>query len=266
MRDNIFRSTDRFELRETGSSGPMLTGHFARFNEWTTINSIWEGRFVERLAPGAFKKTIQENRDNIRVLFQHGRDPQVGDKPLGTIEALREDGDGAYYEVRMLDTSYNQDLLPGLRAGLYGASFRMRVVREDIVKDPAPSDYNPEGLPERTIREVQVQEFGPVTFPAYDGATAGVRSLTDDVMLARFAEENPEKLRALLSANSPLIEGTTDEPAAEVQDTDPVAADEQHTSSDDTDETPDDRSTSHMEVVKARHALMGKRLAPGRRA
>ena len=34
-------------------------------------------------------------------------------------------------------------------------------------------------FPERMIRETQVFEFGPVTFPAYEGASAGVRSLTD---------------------------------------------------------------------------------------
>ena len=29
------------------------------------------------------------------------------------------------------------------------------------------------------MNEVRMQEFGPVTFPAYEGASAGMRSLTD---------------------------------------------------------------------------------------
>jgi len=41
------------------------------------------------------------------------------------------------------------------------------------------STWNPDALPERTIRSAQVFEFGPVTFPAYVGATAGIRSPTD---------------------------------------------------------------------------------------
>ena len=92
---------------------------------------------------------------------------------------LREDELGAAYEVPLLDTSYNRDLLEGLRAGAYGSSFRFKVQREDFNQKPARSTYNPKALPERTIREAKVMEFGPVTFPAYEGATAGVRSLTD---------------------------------------------------------------------------------------
>jgi hypothetical protein len=53
------------------------------------------------------------------------------------------------------------------------------VVRENLDQAPRASAYNPNGLPERTITEARVLEFGPVTFGAYDAATAGVRSLTD---------------------------------------------------------------------------------------
>jgi HK97 family phage prohead protease len=184
-RDNVYRASfPGLEVR-AGSFGeaspPTLTGHFAVTNQWAEIASSWEGDFLERIAPGAFKKTFAENRGDMRVLFQHGRDPQIGDKPLGPIEMLSEDDTGAYYEVPMIDTSYNRDLLPGLEAGLYGASFRFKVMRESIVDDPGVSASNPKGMPERTIKEAQVMEFGPVTFPAYTGATAGVRSITDTI-------------------------------------------------------------------------------------
>jgi HK97 family phage major capsid protein/HK97 family phage prohead protease len=201
-KDNVFRAVYpglelRSEEQEGGDERPILSGHFARFGEWTEIDSVWEGRFLERLDPGAFKKTITENRNGMRVLFQHGQDPQVGDKPLGPIRELREDEDGVYYEVPLLDTSYNRDLEPGLRAGLYGASFRFSVVKEEFDSKPKRSDYNPDGLPERTIKEARVMEFGPVTFPAYAGATAGVRSITDDMFFDQIAKD-PDRLRALM--------------------------------------------------------------------
>lgn len=199
-REDLFRATyPGVEFREaTDGEAPILTGHFAIFNEWTEIDSMWEGRFMERISPGAFRKTFKEARHSIRVLFQHGRDPQVGDKPLAKITDLREDGTGAFYEASMLDTAYNQDILPGLEAGLYGASFRFRVLKEEFDEKAKRSSYNPEGLPERTITEAAVREFGPVTFPAYAGATAGVRSLTDRY---KFGEE-AEIVKAVLEQHA----------------------------------------------------------------
>lgn len=176
------------ELRDTGTGDPgdgtTMFGHFAVFNEWTEIDSWFEGNFLERIASGAFKKTFRENRAEIKSLFQHGMDPQVGDKPLGTIGDLREDESGAYYEVELLDAPYvRDDILPGLRADLYGASFRFQMIREDFNTEPDPSESNPTGLPERTLKELRVFEFGPVTFPAYASATAGIRAadLPEDI-------------------------------------------------------------------------------------
>lgn len=161
----------------TDAANPTMFGHFAVFNEMTEIDSMFEGHFMERIAPGAFKKTMRENRSGILPLFQHGTDPVAGDKPLGPIDDLREDDTGAYYEVPLLDAPYvRQDILPGLQAGLYGASFRFQMVREQFDEEPDTSDENPHGLPERTLKEVRLFEFGPVSFPAYPSATAGVRN------------------------------------------------------------------------------------------
>lgn len=212
-RDGLFRaSMPGLELRaaEAGTDeGPVMAGHFAVTDQWTEINSMWEGNFLERFAPGAFKKTIREGRPKMRVLFQHGMDPQLGDKPLGPIRDLREDDEGAYYEVPLLDAPYVRDnVLPGLEAGLYGASFRFRVLREEWSDEPDPSDDNPKGLPERTVKEAQVSEFGPVTFPAYEGASAGLRSMTDDFIVRCF-ERDPQRLRQMFNDAQPLA--TTEE-------------------------------------------------------
>src|SRR5205809_44687 len=135
-------------------SAPTLFGHFALFNLWTEINSIVEGNFMERVAPGAFRKTFAEGRDRMKVLSQHGHDGQIGDKPLGQITDLREDNHGAYYEVALLDTDYVRELLPGLQAGLYGASFKFRPLREELIARPRQSFDNPKGLPETTLTEL----------------------------------------------------------------------------------------------------------------
>jgi len=148
-----------------------LVGYAAVFNEDTVIDS-WEGRFVERIAPKAFARTLEQRGEKVKVLFNHGFDPSVGDKPLGKPETMREDRKGLYVEVPIDDTSYGRDIVANLRSGaLDGMSFRFSVKAEKW-DDPADG----KALPVRTIREVDLYEFGPVTFPAYEATTAGVRS------------------------------------------------------------------------------------------
>ena len=152
---------------------------FCAFGNWYEIESYWEGRFLEQVEAGAFAKTIAESRERIKVLYDHGFDPQIGNKVLGPIDDLREDPDAAVGVVPLFDTSYNRDLLPGLNAGVYGSSFRFVVIKDEWNDEPGVSEANPKGIPERTIKEVRLMEFGPVTFPANPDATAGVRSTTD---------------------------------------------------------------------------------------
>lgn len=198
--DNIIRSRfggDSIELRvDEAGDGRTLHGHFSVFNTWTEINSHYEGRFLERVAPGAFTKAFADPK-NLRVLYEHGADPSIGNKPIAAPTVLRQDDFGAYYEAEMFDASYSNDLLPALRAGQLGASFRFKVSGEHWDDRPKRTDDNPEGLPERTIRDVSLYEFGPCTWGAYADATAGVRSgtdtfidrlLNDPMFIARFTD------------------------------------------------------------------------------
>lgn len=121
----------------------------------------------------------------------------MGDQILGPITELREDDTGAYYEIPLFE-GIPPLVMSGLRAGAYGASFRFRVTREEVNEEPAASAHNPYGLPERTIKEAQVMEFGPVSFPAYAGATAAVRSVTDEVLFGRAVSRDPKRLALVI--------------------------------------------------------------------
>jgi phage head maturation protease len=156
-----------------------MFGRFCTYDVWTEINSRAEGHFLERFAQGSLTQTLTD--PGIRALFQHGFDPQIGDKPLGAVRSLDEQGDGVHFEVDLIDASYVRDVAAGLRAGLYGSSFRFGTQREDRVRSPGKSEHNPQGLPEVTVREAVVREFGPVTFPQYKESTAGMRSVTDEL-------------------------------------------------------------------------------------
>lgn len=223
-KDNLVRARfgEGVELRSgTDSSGPMLVGHFSQFNSWYSVSSMWEGDFLERVAPGAFTDTIKNDLSSMRVLYDHGFDPTLGNKPLGPITKLEEDSEGPYYEVPLLDTDYNRDfVIPALEGRLMsgektgsqlGASFRFQVMNEAWEDQPKVSKDNPKGLPQRTITQARVFEFGPVTFPASAGASSGIRSLsdqfidrlhTDSRFVARFTE------RAGLTAVEHILSST----------------------------------------------------------
>jgi phage head maturation protease len=178
---DVVRSGCGLELRSAGDGSlGTLTGRFSEFGRWYFVSSRYEGDFMEQVRRGATVDTIRDNRDSMRVLFDHGMDAQIGNKVLGPIDVLDERSDGPYYEVPLFDTSYNRDLHPGLAARVYGASMRMRVTGDKWNDEPDASDANPDGIPERTITRMKVLEFGPVTFPANPGASAGIRSGTDE--------------------------------------------------------------------------------------
>lgn len=219
----LIRTSGRVGLRTAGQLGltgtaeataggmPFVAGRFAVFNDWTSIASDLEGRFLERIAPGAFARTIKEDRPHMRLMFQHGQDPFIGSRPIAPIDGIGEDGRGVWYFGRLFDTVAARELRPLLEAGVLGSSFRFSVNRERFIGRPPRSDRNPERLPERTILEATVYEFGPVVFPAYRNATAGVstgahppRSTTPSVKAAtppRFRTQ--QKFLQWLTANPP---------------------------------------------------------------
>lgn len=223
LRDNIERSLARFTVSDDEEL-PTLTGHLAVFRDeagndaWTRISSMFEGEFMERLAPGSFLKTIKENRDRIQITFNHGHDPSLGDQVLADLRDISEDEIGVPYDAALFP-EIPPLLMRGLRHGKYGASFRFSVVKEEPArwweKRPAKeTEHNPDRLPERTIRELALYEFGPVTYPAYAGATAGVRSTTDYYMSQRLTGD-PERLLQLIQANALPDDGAEATPHSE---------------------------------------------------
>lgn len=217
------------EVRATsGETARTMEVRFSPPNHWYEINSRYEGRFLERTTQGFLKRSIDRGLPGVKVLFNHGFDPQIGDKVLGPVRSIEDGADGPVAIVELLDTSYNRDLIPGLEAGVYGSSFRFEVIKDEWNDSPARSEHNPEGLPERTIKEARLMEFGPVTFPANPAATAGVRSATDtyyaqvlardphgveDVLARALALRTPD----MAPADQPVVDG----PAAPVL-TDPA--------------------------------------------
>lgn len=232
----------------------LMDVRYSPFNSWYRIDSFWEGSFMERTVPGAFKRTIAAHNKatrvdahNIKTLFNHGMDFNIGDKLLGDIVEAAEDADSPRSTVRLWDTSYGRDLLPGLRSGAYGSSFMFRVIKDEWNDEPGQSDHNPDGLPERTIKEVRVFEAGPVTWPASPTATAGMRCLCDtDAYYDHLARRDPLKVDGMRSKLLALRgEGR---PVSDTRPADGLA-----------DETPTDSAPRHSDGVSA--AVRRRRLS-----
>jgi phage head maturation protease len=151
----------------------VLNMKFAVFDHWQEINDPYEGRFLERISRTAFAKSVRENLANVKALLSHGRDSSLGAIVLGRIEAITEEADAAVARVSLFP-SVPPLLVDGLKAGVYGASFRGDPIKSHIVSRPGRSPHNPEGLPEVTRTEIRLKDVGPTASPAYAGTLATI--------------------------------------------------------------------------------------------
>jgi hypothetical protein len=155
------------ELAQASMAGRTLTGYASVFNY--PIQGSGRHPQTTFVKPGAFTRTL--DADPLpQVLLNHGQDPTVGQKPLGVPAVMRPDSRGLYVEVPLDHTSYNDDIIVSLGSGaLRAMSIMFETKQESFSADRT----------ERYIEQVQLFEFGPVTFPANDAATASLHSLTD---------------------------------------------------------------------------------------
>lgn len=161
----------------TSEDGKTLTIRLAPHDQWAEIQSTTEGNFMERFSRSAYRKTMAENPP--KILFNHGRDPEIGEKVIATTDEVGEDATSPYARGQILD-GLPELVVDGIRKGVYGASHRFSVVREKWDDKPIGGQHNPKKLPERTITEARLFELGPVTWPAYAQASVSLRSVTDE--------------------------------------------------------------------------------------
>lgn len=160
--------------------GLDISGYIARFGEQATI-SDYLGEYVEQIRPGAFARTLVEvGAANVKMQFEHGRDPQYGALGIGVWTSLREDRFGLFGEGRLHDSYQTIPLRVAIDSGsLDGMSFRFRAIGEEWVEGDRG------GLPERILTEVRLYEGGPVTNPAYTGTSVSVRSAVFNLLSGR---------------------------------------------------------------------------------
>jgi HK97 family phage prohead protease len=123
---------------------------------------------VERIMPGAFDDCMAQD---VRCLYDHESDQLLGRTKSGTMR-LALVAAGLRYEVDLPDTALARDLSALIARGdITGSSFAFSLA-------DGGAHWLTEGNREiRVITRVEaLHDVGPVTYPAYEAATTGLRS------------------------------------------------------------------------------------------
>lgn len=189
---------------EASADGLTLDGYAAVFNDWTNINDR-QGSFQERIAPGAFARSLGRNTPVLQ--FDHGTHPLIGSIPLGKITSIVEDAHGLRVRARMSDNWLIEPVRDAIRDGaVSGMSFRFSI------PEGGESWTRTDGVDYRTITAAQLFEVGPVVFPAYATTSVGVRSR--QTALALNDPEVRREVAALLTLGPDDIRNLADDSPA----------------------------------------------------
>jgi uncharacterized protein len=152
------------ELRQEGD-GNTFVGYAAVFNSPSEPLP-----FIERIAPGAFSKTLRNRKRDIRLYVNHDSNMVLASRNSGTL-VLTEDDRGLRVEATLPDTTAGRDIRELMRTGVVDKmSFGFQVDRRG-------DRWSDDGM-ERVLTSVRLFEVSIVTgFPAYESTVAAVRSL-----------------------------------------------------------------------------------------
>lgn len=148
------------------TSKGVIEGHAAVFGNKDSYGDI--------IQPGAFARTLANDRGRVKVLWQH--DPT---EPIGKPLEMREDDRGLHVTARIAPTRRGQDAL---------VLFDAEIIEElSIGYDAIVEEFdNDKGA--RLLREIRLWEFSPVTWAANELARiTSVKQASDlDMVLDRL--------------------------------------------------------------------------------
>ena len=147
MNTIIYKSTQIGELLDADTAAGVVKGYGSVFG-----NVDSDGDVINK---GAYKKTIQENGQRIKYLYQHDMD-----KPLGKMIHLEEDDKGLMFEAQIPKTQLGKDVVELMKAGV--------ITENSVGILPIQKEMGSDGY--RHINEVKLFEISAVTLAANDQA------------------------------------------------------------------------------------------------
>ena len=182
-------NSTKFEVRELDGGGMTFTGYAAIFNAPSEPLP-----FTERIAPGAFKRSLQ-SRNDVKLLWNHDSGTVLGSTRAGTLR-LEEDNVGLRVSADLPDTQAGRDAAYLIKRGdVDSMSFGFSVPKggDEWVSDS-----------ERVLNSVRLFETSIVAFPAY-AQTAGSTAVRGLDKIAKRAGVDADALAdAMLKIESGL--------------------------------------------------------------
>ena len=142
----IYKASPMGEIADIDEKMGIVKGYGSYFGNKDSDGDV--------IAKGAYQKTIQENGERVRYLWQHKMD-----KPIGKIKEMYEDDKGLMFVAEIPKTTLGNDALELMKAG---------IVTENSVGILPIQKQMKEGF--REITEVKLYEISAVTLAANDQA------------------------------------------------------------------------------------------------
>lgn len=226
----------QFEIRADGDK-LTFSGYAAVFN-----SDSQPLPFIERIAPGAFKRSLQA-RNDVKLLWNHDAGEVLASTRSGTMR-LYEDAHGLKVEADLAPTTRGKDLSILMQRGdINKMSFGFNVQQDS---------WSPDGQV-RTLESVRLSEVSIVAWPAYEASVAQVRSLDgvdvdglSDALLALETEDSLTTDQAALLTNV-ITQLTKDDDSVKPE---PEVV----------EETPVEPVVNTIGLLQMKHELEGKML------
>ena len=142
----IYKASPMGEIADIDEKMGIVKGYGSYFGNKDSDGDV--------IAKGAYQKTIKENGERVRYLWQHKMD-----KPIGKIKEMYEDDKGLMFVAEIPKTTLGNDALELMKAG---------IVTENSVGILPIQKQMKDGY--REITEVKLYEISAVTLAANDQA------------------------------------------------------------------------------------------------
>lgn len=152
----------------SNSEGLIVSGYVNKPGNLSEVLGTAK-KFREKIAPGAFKRAIENRSKDIDFLVEHDA-KQVLASTRNESLTLRESEEGLYMEAKISPTSYGKDYYQLISDGLIrNMSFGFSALKD--------SWQQVGGMMIRTIEELELFEISAVRNPAYSQSSLAARDI-----------------------------------------------------------------------------------------